>query len=86
MKTLSYTVSDATATEWVNAVAARHGYTTTVPDPNNQGQTIPNPRTKQQFAIDVGWDLLANELLSYRRQQAEALADAAKPVATGSVA
>lgn len=33
----------------VDAMAITYGYSATIPDPANLGQTIPNPETKAQF-------------------------------------
>ncbi len=53
MATLTITIPNAQLTRVANAVATQHGYQAEVPDPDNPGQTIPNPQTKADFAREV---------------------------------
>ena len=80
--TLSYTLSDAQAAEVVDALCQRYGYQDTLPDPNNAGQTIPNPETRAQFAKRQVAEFIKHEGLAYRRWLAENSASTADVVIT----
>lgn len=49
MATMTITIPDAQLNRVRDAFAAAYGYSATVPDPANPGQTIPNPENKTQF-------------------------------------
>jgi len=48
--TISYTFPDAFAPRIIEAFCVTYGYQQNVLDPDNPGQTIPNPETAAEFA------------------------------------
>jgi hypothetical protein len=51
------------------AICARHGYHTTVPDPENPGQTIPNPQTPGEFTTLFYQAHMNAEIREYHQRQ-----------------
>lgn len=49
MAQITINIPDGQVARVRNAFASAYGYQATIPDPNNAGQTIPNPETKGQF-------------------------------------
>lgn len=47
--TFSFDTGSVPLSRIVDGIAKVYGYQTTIPDPNNPGQTIPNPETKAEF-------------------------------------
>ena len=68
--------------EAVDALCTQGGYRATLPDPNNAGQTIPNPQTKNQFAKQQLRDFVRNAVLEQRNRAAQA---ANQPVDEGLI-
>ena len=74
--TLSYNTGTVPVSRIVDAICAEYGYQANIPAPQNPGQTIPNPETKQAFAKrmigTVIRNIVANQDLATARQAAEA--------------
>lgn len=47
--TLEYSTGSITLADLNNKLALEFNYPATIPDPNNPGETIPNPETKAQW-------------------------------------
>lgn len=79
---LSYDIPNDIAIELVDALCHRYGYSATLPDPVNPGETIPNPETRNQFAKRQAAEWFKGELRAYRRMLAEQAANAVVPEIT----
>jgi hypothetical protein len=60
-----------------DAICGRNGYTATLPDPNNPGETIPNPETKEQFAKRMTREWWQSETRAWELRLAEEASSAA---------
>lgn len=68
--TLSITVPDDQVTRIKNSFCAYHGWTETIPDPNNPGETIPNPVTQNAFIKKRIALFIKDSIRTYESEQA----------------
>ncbi len=52
-------------------MALEYGYSATIPDPANPGQTLPNPQTKAQFGKDQIGRIIQQAVKHQERKAAE---------------
>lgn len=69
--TFTITVSDANgkAAAILDAFVKQHGWTATIPDPANPGQTIPNPVTRAQHGKSIIQLFIKESAKAYRANQ-----------------
>lgn len=80
MAQATFTFPAAYGANLVAALGWEFNYQATIPDPNNPGQTIPNPETAQQFAYRMVVQFTKDQIKKYNlyvAQQAQAAANAA---------
>lgn len=65
-------IDNTLITEALNALCAQGGYSATIPDPQDAGQTIANPVTKAAFAKQVIRDYVRNAVYEQRNRAAQA--------------
>jgi hypothetical protein len=68
MAILSITIPDDITARVISAVAYNNGYSDTVPDQN--GQPVPNPLSKTQFAKDILKNWIKANVVSYEATKA----------------
>ena len=70
--TKTYTIPDALVSEMIDVFSV--GYEAQIPDPENEGQTIPNPQTKNAYASEQFDETvklaIRRKVVQYRKQQA----------------
>jgi len=59
-----------TYTSLVTAVCANGNYQANIPDPDNPGQTMPNPTTQDQFLQTYIATTMANIIIGYQTRMA----------------
>lgn len=82
MATLVITVPDAQVQRVLDAFAATYSYSATIPDPANEGQTLPNPETKTQFCRRMLRRYIVDVVKAYESTSA---AEAARTTAAAGV-
>lgn len=70
------TTPDGFAAMLTAALCARHGYSSTIVDPDTDTES-PNPQTQEQFAADVVLKFCRDEVRAHAAQLAEQTAGAA---------
>lgn len=79
---ITFTTDSSLFDLFVQAACISYGYRTTVPDPANPGQLIPNPQTPQQFAQQKVIDYCVEVVRAYQTEQA---AQAARKAASDNL-
>lgn len=85
------TLPDAVMAATMQAICALNGYTPTIPDPDNPGQSIENPVGPAQFAVQKSVEHWRAQALTYAQKQAQddiaaALASKLGPIQAGFAA
>lgn len=78
--TLSISIPDAVAPRVIDGFTGQHGYQETVTDA--EGNEVPNPQTKAQFAKQTIGEFVKNSVMAYEANQA---VDTARTSAIDSV-
>lgn len=65
MAAITITIPDAVITRVLDALSLGRGYQTEIPDPDNPGQTIPNPASKANYAKAQLKSFVRSEVRSY---------------------
>lgn len=68
---LVFTVSDGTVAAIKNDFAAQQGWTATIPDPQNPGQTIANPESQNAFIKRNIGEYIKNTVRTKRMRDVE---------------
>jgi hypothetical protein len=79
---ITFTTDSSLFDLFVQAACASYGYRTTVPDPANPGQLIPNPQTPAKFAQQKVIDYCVEVVRAY---QTEVSAQQARKAASDSL-
>lgn len=66
---ISFTIADGAAAGIKDDFAASLGWKSTIPDPNNPGQTISNPETQNAFIKRKIGEYIKENVKSYRVSQ-----------------
>ena len=70
MSTLEFNIPTAAKNRIINGYCGHYNYQETVADPENEGQTIDNPETKQQFVKRNMIKALKDPVITYEMKQA----------------
>ena len=79
MAQVTINIGNADLPTIVSAFSAIYGYQANIPDPNNPGQTIPNPVTPQEFARQQIIRYVKDVTRQYLQEQSQAAAPAVAP-------
>jgi hypothetical protein len=71
MAQLVFNIPDARMPEVIEAWGRGRGWADEIPDPNNIGQTMPNPETEQQYAKKMIREDIQRHVKHYQGQQIE---------------
>lgn len=84
MATLSFSweVTAANLTRIIDGIAYQHNYQDEIEDPAKPGETIPNPKTKAEYADEMAWRWVKENVKAYEANQA---ADTARTTAIDAV-
>ena len=74
MAQIIFTVPDGSQARALNATVYLNGYTDTIPNPQNPGQTIPNPVSKLQFFKSVIINQIKENIKAYESKEVIATA------------
>jgi hypothetical protein len=67
---ITFTTDSSLFDLFIQTACASYGYRTTVPDPTNPGQLIPNPQTPAQFAQQKVIDYCVEVIRAYQMELA----------------
>lgn len=67
----SLTIPDVLAPRIIAGLCGLHNYQSTIPDPDNPGETIPNPETKAEFIRKLLLAKIKRDVLEYEGVEAQ---------------